>query len=73
MVVNFETYSRLGCNVYPTPKYNGLFDSAMGSAKEGAKDDRRCSSCKGDSVMSVSYCISCDKKLCAHHEQVTLH
>ena len=70
MVVNFETYSRLGCNVYPTPKYYGLFDSAMGSAEDGAKDDRRCSSCMGE---SVSYCISCDTKLCAHHEQVTLY
>ena len=34
------------------------------------KDEHKCSSCKGEDVMSVSYCISCNIKLCARHEQV---
>ena len=30
----------------------------------------RCTVCRENVVKSVSYCVSCDKKLCPHHEQV---
>ena len=50
------------------------FCSTSGITVEAINPEHKCSACKGEDVMSMSYCISCDKKLCAHHQQViTLH
>ena len=40
------------------------------SAVDFVNPEHKCSGCKREDVMSVSYCITCDKKLCPHHQQV---
>ena len=40
------------------------------SNAEFLNPEHKCSGCKREDVMSVSYCITCDKKLCPHHQQV---
>ena len=40
------------------------------SDAEFVNPEHKCSGCKREDVMSVTYCITCDKKLCPHHQQV---
>ena len=45
-----------------------LFIDSCNEAEDPTK--YRCTVCRENVVKSVSYCVSCDKKLCSHHEQV---
>ena len=57
---NINNYKHKHCNFF----HNHCSDA------EFVNPEHKCSGCKREDVMSVSYCITCDKKLCPHHQQV---